>query len=110
MARTTPGKTLFSLSYGYEAMVLVEMGMSSLRRENYDQNDNHILQRHELDYLEEKWSASQLRVVAYQHRTTRYFNSKVKPRIFQVGNLVLRLVIQNKGALDSNWEGLYKIA
>ena len=35
-------------------MVLVEMGMSSLRRENYDQNDNHILQRHKLDYLEEK--------------------------------------------------------
>ena len=60
MARTPIGETLFSLSYGYEAMVPFEIGMSSLRRENYDQNDNHLLQRRKLDYIEEKLSASQL--------------------------------------------------
>ena len=34
---TATGKTPLSLSYGYEAMVLIEIGMSLLRRENYDQ-------------------------------------------------------------------------
>ena len=63
--RTPTGETFFSLSYGYEAMVPIEIGMSSLRRENYDKNDNHLLQRRELEFLEEKRSASQLRVAAY---------------------------------------------
>ena len=37
-------------------MVPAEIEMSSLRIENYDQNDNHLLQRSELDYIEEMWS------------------------------------------------------
>ena len=64
--RTLTRETPFSLSYGYEAMVLIEIRMSSLRKENYDQNDNHLLQRCELDFLDEKRSASLLQVVAYQ--------------------------------------------
>ena len=35
-ARTPTGKTLFSLAYGYEAMVSVEIKVGSLRRKNYD--------------------------------------------------------------------------
>ena len=50
-SRTLNGETLFSLSYGYEVMVLVEIGMSSLIRENYDQDENYLLQRRELDFL-----------------------------------------------------------
>ena len=46
----------------------------------------------------------------YQWRTTRYFNSKVKTRIFQIGDLVLRKVLYYEEALDPSWEGPYKIA
>ena len=108
-SRTLTGETSCSLSYGYEAIVPVDIEMSFLKRENYDQDENHLLQRHELDFLEEKRSHSQLRVVTYQRRTARYFNSKVKPRRFQAGDLVLRKVVQNKGALDPNWENPFKI-
>ena len=83
-------------------MVTVEIGMSSLRRENYDPDQYDLLQRRELNFLEEKQHDSQLQVAVYQHRTAKYFNSKVKPRRFQVGDLVLRKVLQNKGALDPN--------
>ena len=65
-ARSTIGETPFSLAYGYEAMVPVKLGAGSLRRDNFDPEQNMILQRHELDFLEEKWRDSQLRVVAYQ--------------------------------------------
>ena len=34
-ARSTNGETLFSLTYGYEAMVLVELNTSSLRMDNF---------------------------------------------------------------------------
>ena len=57
-ARTPIGKTLFSLSYEYEAMVPIEVGISSLRRENYDQDENYLSKRCELDFLEEKRSNS----------------------------------------------------
>lgn len=47
-------ETPFSLDYEYEAMIPVEIGMSLLKRETYDRDDNYILQRHELDLLKEK--------------------------------------------------------
>ena len=53
-ARTTTGETPFSLAYGYEAMVPMEIGVGSLRRDNYDLEQNLILQWRELDFLEEK--------------------------------------------------------
>ena len=43
-ARTSTEKTLFSLTYGYEVMVPVEIGVESRRRENYDSDYNFILQ------------------------------------------------------------------
>ena len=47
--RSTTGKTLFSLAYGYEAMVTVEIEVGSLRRENHNPEQNETLQRRELD-------------------------------------------------------------
>ena len=64
-ARTPTRKTSFSLLYGYEAMVLFEIGIGSLRREHYNQDENHLLQTRELDFLEEKRSNSHLRIVVY---------------------------------------------
>ena len=42
-ARSTTGETPFSLAYGYEAMVPVELGAGSLRRDNFDPGQNMIL-------------------------------------------------------------------
>ena len=81
-ARTPTGETPFLLSYVYEAMVPFKIGISLLKRENYDQDPNNFLQRCEFNFLEEKQSDSQLWVAAYQRRTAKYFNSKVKPRRF----------------------------
>ena len=43
IARSTTGVTPFSLAYGYEAMVLVERCVGSLRRDNFDLEQNMIL-------------------------------------------------------------------
>ena len=53
-ARSTTGETPFSLAYAYEAMVPLKLGARSLRRDNFDLEQNMILQRRELDFLEEK--------------------------------------------------------
>ena len=57
-ARSMTGETPFLLAYGYEVMVPVELGAGSLRRDNFDPAQNMILQRHKLDFLEEKWHDS----------------------------------------------------
>ena len=59
-----------------------------------------ILQRRELDLLKEKRRDLQLQVVAYQRLTAWYFNSKVKTKRFQEGDLILKRVLHNKGALE----------
>ena len=43
--RTPTGETPFSLIYGYEAMIPVDTVEGSLRRENYDSDQNFVLQR-----------------------------------------------------------------
>ena len=47
--------------------------------------------------------------MAYQQRTARNFNLKVKMKRFQEGDLVLIRVLHNKEALDPSWKGQYKI-
>ena len=42
-SRTSTRETPFSLTYGVEAMILVEVRTPSLRRETYDQEENFTL-------------------------------------------------------------------
>ncbi|KAK1563327.1 hypothetical protein Q3G72_026076 [Acer saccharum] len=67
-----------------------------------------------LDELEEVRDAAQVRNAAYQQRTVRYYNSHVRVRRFQLGDLVLRRVSSNTkekstGSLTDKWEGSYII-
>ncbi|XP_074336963.1 uncharacterized protein LOC141674137 [Apium graveolens] len=112
--RSTTGETPFMLTYGYEAMVPVEVGLGSLRRDRYAERDAEVNQRLHLDLLEEARENSQLRVAAYQQRVIRYYNKKVKGQLLKVGDLVLRKVMPNMknprhGVFGVNWEGPYKI-
>ena len=104
------GETPFSLAYGVEAMIPVEVGIPSLRRETYAKDKNHALMSYELDLLEEKYDLAALRTASYKRRSERYFNSKVKEKRFKEGDLVQRKVLPNAkkvnaGVLGPNWEG-----
>ena len=54
-----------------------------------------------------------MRTAAYQQRIIRYFNKSIKPRTFQLGDLVLRRVFPHtnpgEGKLSLNWEGPYRV-
>ncbi|XP_074327404.1 uncharacterized protein LOC141665323 [Apium graveolens] len=97
--RTTTGETPFSLVYGCEAMVPVEVGAGSFRRDNYDSQANEVNHRLYLDMIEETREEAQIRIAAYQQRTARHYNSKVRARTFKVGDLVLRRVMPNTKVL-----------
>ena len=54
------------MAYGVEAMIPVEVGIPSLRRETYNQENFFVHQRYELDLLEEKSDLAALRVASYK--------------------------------------------
>ncbi|XP_074352086.1 uncharacterized protein LOC141691247 [Apium graveolens] len=112
--RSTTGESPFMLTYGYEAMVPVEVGSGSLRRDRYTEEDTEVSQILHLDLLEETRENSQLKLAAYQQRAVRYYNKKVKGQLLKVGDLVLRKVIPNiripqHGVFGANWKGPYRI-
>ncbi|XP_074374821.1 uncharacterized protein LOC141715244 [Apium graveolens] len=112
--RSTTGETPFSLSYGCEAMIPVEVGSCSFRRDHYDPKANEVNHRLYLDMIEETREDSQARLAAYQQRTARHYNGRVKTLPLRVGDLVLRRVMPNTkvpghGVFGANWEGPYKV-
>ncbi|XP_074336435.1 uncharacterized protein LOC141673581 [Apium graveolens] len=95
-------------------MVRVEVGSGSFRRDHYDPKANVVNHRLYLDMIEETREDSQARLAAYQQRTARHYNGRVKTRPLRVGDLVLRRVMPNTkvpghGVFGANWEGPYKV-
>ena len=93
--RTSTGATPYSLVYGMEAVPPVEIEIRSLRvalehqisetewaRSCYDQ----------LSLLDERRLRAADHVQAYQRKMTRAFRKRVKPRKFQKGDLVLKVL------------------
>ncbi|KAL0370512.1 UNVERIFIED_CONTAM: hypothetical protein Sangu_0369300 [Sesamum angustifolium] len=64
-----------------------------------------------LDFVEEVRERASVRAAMYKARMAKAYNYKVRPRNFQVGDLVLRKPETSDpiGKLDSKWEGPYKV-
>ena len=99
-------KTPFSLAYGVEAMITVEVDIPSLRCETYNQEENHTIMFYKLDLLEEKRDLTTLRTASYKRWSERYFNSNVKEKRFKEGDLVLRKFLPNTKEVNARVLGL----
>ena len=91
-ARTPTGETPFRLTYGTEAVIPVEVGVTSIKREvfNEESNDDHL--RINLDCLDEVRDIVSSKMMKYQQKMTEYYNKRVKLRQLDIGDLVLRKV------------------
>ena len=68
----------------------------------------------QLDLVDEVRAAAEQRLVQCQDRIAKHYNSRVRRKDFQVGDLVLRKVMgaakdPTQGKLGPNWEGPYWI-
>jgi hypothetical protein len=112
--RTPTEETPYALAFGTEAIIPAELGSGSLRVEAYKAETNNEGLKLHLDLLQEKRDQAQITQSAYQERMAKYFDRKVKPRSFKIGDLVLRKVTLStrdpvEGKLAPNWEGPYKV-
>jgi hypothetical protein len=90
--RTATGETPFALTYGMEAVIPVEVGSSSFRVAHYNPGLNEEGINLHLDLLQERREDAHAACAAYQSRVAKYYDKKVKPREFSVGDWVLRKV------------------
>ena len=78
-------------------------------------DDYRISRLQELVLLDERRQVACDHLRAYQQRMSRSYNKKVKPRSFELGDLVLRENPKNqqkqtqKGKFEPNWLGPYII-
>ena len=91
-ARTPTGETLFRLACRSDAIIPVEIRLTSYQVENYDENKNEEAMRLQLDLVDEVCATVEQRLVRYQNLMAKHYNSNVRHRDFQVGDLVLRKV------------------
>ncbi len=108
------GETPFQMTYGIEAVVPIEIRLTTLRTAAYDDLGNEEQLRLNLDLIDEVREMAEKRMKRYQEKMARIYNSRVKPRQFLIGDLILRKVTlatrnPSEGKLGPNWEGPYKV-
>ncbi|XP_030941748.1 uncharacterized protein LOC115966716 [Quercus lobata] len=113
-ARTPTGETPFRLTYGTEAVIPVEVGVTSIRRGTFRNGPNDEGLRLNLDCLDEVRDNASGRMTKYQKKMAEYYNKKVKLRRLDIGDLVLRKVTiatkdPTQGKLGPTWEGPYRV-
>ena len=90
------------------------MGLTSYKVDNHDEDKNDEVIRLQLDLVDEVRVIAEQRLARYQNLMAKHYNSKVRHKDFQVGDLVLRKVIgstkdTSQGKLGPNWEGPYRV-
>ena len=93
-ARWPTGISPFALIYEIEAIVLTEISMPTLRTDLPKQLNVETMIK-DLDEADELHEAVAVRIASYHNRLANLYNKRVKPRMFQSGDLVLRKVFEN---------------
>ena len=84
-----------SLAYGREAVISVEVRLTSYRVGNYDESRNDEAMHLQLDLVDKVRAIFEQGLARYQNLMAKHYNSKVRHRDFQVGDLVLRKVMRD---------------
>ena len=92
MVRTPMGETLFKLAYESEVVIPAEVHMANHRVVKYRDEDNEEQLRLNLDLIDEVRMNAEQRIARYKNLMARQYDAMVKPRRFNIGDLVLKRV------------------
>ncbi|KAJ3708249.1 hypothetical protein LUZ61_011954 [Rhynchospora tenuis] len=115
--KTPTQATPYSLVFGVEAILPLEIELPSLRTAMYCEmtlDERARLRLEELDAMDETRLAAQQKLEIYQAQMARAYDKLARMRTFQKGELVLvlRRLIQGRHhgpKFSPNWEGPYAI-
>jgi hypothetical protein len=109
--RTTPNaatqETPFFLVHGAKAVLPVEITHEAPGIMAYNETTSTEALQDDVDALDETRDVALARATQYQQNLRNFHSSRVHPRSFVVGDLVLRLKQDGHGKLESPWVGPY---
>jgi hypothetical protein len=109
--RTTPNTTTqetpFFLVHGAEAVLPVEIAHDSPRVVEYEEEASQRALEEDVDAVDEARDGMLSRVSAHQQNLKNYYSRRLRPRSFEVGDLVLQLKQDGREKLESPWLGPY---
>ena len=73
--RTPTGETPFWLTYGSEAVIQAEIGLTSYRVDNHNESKNDEAMRLQLDLIDEVKAIAEQRLTRDQDRMAKLYNS-----------------------------------
>ena len=94
-----------------EVIIPTKIGIPTLRTNVPEQLSTKSIVK-DLDMEDELCEIAAIRIVSYHRILANLYNRRVKPRVFQPGNLVIRKVFENivdptTVKFKLNWEGPY---
>ena len=102
--RTPTGETPFKLAYGSESVISAEVHMASHRVKEYQAKENEVQFRLNLDLIDEVRMDVEQRTARYKNLMARQYDTMVKPRRFNIGDLVLkRVTLATRNPAYGNW-------
>ncbi|XP_073219715.1 uncharacterized protein [Cicer arietinum] len=114
--RTSTGATHFSLVYGMEAVLPIEVEIPSIKvlMETKLEDAEWVQSRYDqLNLIEEKRMIALCHGQLYQKRLKKAYEKKVRPREFREGELVLKKILpikkDSRGKWTPNYEGPYVV-
>jgi len=88
--QSTTKETPFSLVYGSDAMIPIEIQENSPRFQNFVVEEFNEERKGNLDLLDEVREEARIKAEALKRRVEYKYSSKLRPRQFQVADLVMR--------------------
>nr|GEV78717.1 reverse transcriptase domain-containing protein [Tanacetum cinerariifolium] len=90
-----------------------EIGMPTYRTIHFNESQNEEEMRLNLDLSQERRETAAIREAKYKKKVEQYYNKRVRPISFKVGDFVYRKNaasrVENQGKLGPNWEGPYRV-
>ena len=78
------------MTYGTEAVIPIEVGLSSMRIADFTRSNNDEYMIGHLDALEKQREMVYVQLTDYQQKLAQGYNKKVRPWEFMARDLVLR--------------------
>ncbi|XP_068498439.1 uncharacterized protein [Phaseolus vulgaris] len=107
--QSTTRETPFSLVYGSDTMIPVEIQENSPRFQNFVVEESNEERKVNLDLLDEVREEARIKAESLKKRVGYKYNSKLRPRQFQVADLVMRKAHQLENKLSSKWTGPFRV-
>ena len=109
--QSTTKETPFSLVYGSDAMIPIEIQKSSPRFQNFVAEESNEERKVNLDLLNEVGEDARIKAKALKRKVEYKYNSKLRPGQFQVADLVMRKAhpYQLGNKLSPKWTGPFRV-